>query len=34
MDAQNEPGLSDQPTTSDLVETQILSQEDAPESNQ
>jgi len=34
MDAQNEPGPSDQPTTSDLVETQTLSHEEAPESDQ
>ena len=34
MDAQNEPGLSDQPSTSDLVETQTSSLDEAPESNQ
>ena len=34
MDNQNEPGLSDQPSTSDLVETQTSSLEDAPESDQ
>jgi len=34
MDAQNQPSPSEQPTTSDLVETQTLLQEEAPESDQ